>query len=304
MVKEPKKQPQAATAAAAEASVELTPEEILKAKKQEAKLAKQAEPTVAKQPVHKAKLEKSVKKVVSQPVRSRLERRGKKYQAVAKLIEPGKTYTVSEAAQLIPKIATAKFDGSVELHINLNVDPKQADQMVRGTTALPHGTGKNQRVAVLAADTKQQTAAKAAGADVIGHEDLLAKIEKGVFEFDILVTTPDQMAQLGKHAKLLGPKGLMPNPKSGTVTTDITKTVKELKAGRVEFRVDPAGIIHQVIGKVSFKPEQIAENLHGLLKAIQAARPTSIKGTYIERVSLTTTMGPSLRLDLADSLKS
>lgn len=276
-----------------------TPEAVLKAKKQAVKAEKKAEPAEDNSKKVKAKVEKAAAAPVK--VRSRLERRSKKYRKAAEHVEPNTFYSLDEAVALLPKTTYSKFDGSIELHINLNVDPKQADQLVRGTTPLPHGSGRSQRVAVF---TENAAVAKKAGADIAGTQEVIDQIEKNKFEFDILVATPDVMAQLGKHAKVLGPKGLMPNPKSGTVTKDIEKTVKELKAGRVEFRVDSAGIIHQVIGKVSFQPEQIAENLKALLKAVQAVKPPSVKGTYIQRLSITTSMGPGIKLDVSKVLAS
>lgn len=278
-----------------------TPEEILKAKKQAAR-AQKAEPEVKEKPIKVKAKKAEITKPKPQPQRSRLERRGKAYRKVAESVDLTKDYELAEALEVLPKTSYAKFDASVEVHVNLGVDPKQADQLVRGTIALPHGSGKSQTVAVFSDDAKVQETAKKAGADLVDMQKIINHIEKASFGFDILVSTPAMMSQLGKFAKALGPKGLMPNPKSGTVTNDIEKTVKELKAGRVEFRVDPSGIIHQVIGKISFKPEQLAENFKALIKAISQAKPASVKSTYIQRISLTTSMGPGLKINLAKAL--
>ncbi|HUD11753.1 MAG TPA: 50S ribosomal protein L1, partial [Candidatus Saccharimonadia bacterium] len=191
----------------------------------------------------------------------------------------------------------------VELHVNLGVDPRQADQMVRANVVLPHGTGKNLRVAVYA-DGKAAEDAKAAGADTVGSADLLAKIEKGQLDFDLLVSTPAGMAALGKVAKVLGPRGLMPNPKSGTVTQDVATAVKEAKGGKVEFRIDKQAILHQVIGKVSFSHEHLQENATTFLSAVLKAKPSSAKGTYVRALSATTSMGPGIKLDSAATISA
>jgi large subunit ribosomal protein L1 len=225
-----------------------------------------------------------------------LHQHGKKYREAATLIELGHPYTLDEALELARKTATTKFDGSVELHINLGVDPRQADQMVRATVVLPHGTGKTIRIAVFA-DGKAAEDAKAAGADLVGTTDLLASIEKGKLDFDMLIATPDKMAALGKVAKILGPRGLMPNPKSGTVTPDPAKAVSEAKAGKVEFRIDKQAIVHQLIGKVSFKPDDLRANATTLLSAILKAKPSATKGTYVKAISATTSMGPGIKVD-------
>lgn len=283
---------------------EQTPEEILKAKKTESKAIKKAGPKA-----ERAKKEESNDKPVKdsdakkQPVkqaRTRLERRGKNYRHVYETLENGKMYTLDEAIEILPKTSFVKFDPSVELHLKLGVDPKQADQNIRATVVLPHSSGKSQRVAVLAPKDKHKAATEA-GADVVGELDLLEEIKKDNFDFDILVATPDMMAGLGKFAKTLGPKGLMPNPKSGTVTNEIAKTVKELKGGRIEFRVDPSGIIHQTIGKLSLKSEGLKANAAALMKAVKAAKPASVKGVYMEKAHITTSMGPSLQLDIKEA---
>lgn len=290
-----------------ETTEEQSPEEVLKSKKKESKAAKKAGPK-AERAKDEAKTEDKAEKAESKEepakpqvqAKPRSERRGKKYHDAFKQVDRTKEYSLEEAIDLAQKTSYAKFDASVEMHINLGVDPKQADQAVRGTVALPHGSGKSQRVAALVPDDKVK-AAKDAGADVAGEKALLEQLGKGNFDFDILVASPDMMSQLGKHAKALGPKGLMPNPKSGTVTNDIAKTVKELKGGRVEFRIDGFGIIHQGIGKVSFKPEELVENAQTLLKAITQAKPDNLKNEYIQKITVTATMGPGIKALLPKS---
>ncbi|HSX16419.1 MAG TPA: 50S ribosomal protein L1 [Candidatus Saccharimonadales bacterium] len=221
------------------------------------------------------------------PARSRLERRSKGYRKAAEQIEKGKVYTLAEAMELAAKTSSVKFDASVELHINLGVDPRQADQNIRANLVLPQGTGKNVRVAVFADD-------KVDGADLAGVEKITAELEKGTINFDILVATPANMAKLGKYARLLGPRGLMPNPKSGTVTTDVAKAVAEAKAGRVEYRVDSTGIVHLAVGKVSFGGAKLLENAQAVMASIRSAKPASVKGNYVKAIHATTTMGPSI----------
>lgn len=237
--------------------------------------------------------------IVVPPSRSKLERRGKKYREAHKVIEAGKEYALKPALALVPKVATSKFDGAVELHIRLNVDPKQADQNIRDTIVLPAGTGKDVRVAVFA-EADDIADAKKAGADIAGAEDFLLQLDKGTIDFDVLIAKPQVMAKLGKYARLLGPKGLMPNPKSGTVTTDIAKAVKEAKAGRVEYRVDEAGIVHVAFGKVSFGPEKLLQNAEVLLRNIKSSKPSSVKGSFFVSAFIAPSMGPSIRLDLSE----
>lgn len=229
-----------------------------------------------------------------------LKRHGKKYRQSAELVDRTKLYEISEAVELAQKTATVKFDASVELHVNLGVDPRQADQMVRSSVVLPAGTGKNLRIAVLT-DSKQAEA-KEAGADLVGADELMAQIEKGELNFDKLVTTPDMMPKLSKLAKVLGPKGLMPNPKSGTVTTDVAKAVTEAKAGKVEFRIDKQAIVHQAIGKTSFKPEDLEANTKAMIDAIIKAKPSAAKGTYVTSMTMTTSMGPGIKLDVTKAI--
>ena len=220
----------------------------------------------------------------------------KRMAALSKNIEAEKLYALEDAAALVKKCATAKFDETVELHIRLGVDPKQADQQVRGTVNLPHGIGKTKKVAVVTKGDKQKLA-QAAGADIVGGEDLVEQISKGFLDFDILVATPDLMKDLSKLGKVLGPKGLMPNPKSGTVTMDVAKTVRELKAGRVEYKVDDYGIIHVPVGKASFEAPKIAGNARTVLEALLKAKPSASKGVYMLSVTMASSMGPGVRLD-------
>lgn len=221
---------------------------------------------------------------------------GKRYEALVKGMDLMKLNSLDEAAAVVKKCATAKFDETVELHVRLGVDPKQADQQVRGTVGLPHGLGKSKKVAVVVRGEKQKDA-QAAGADMVGAEDLIDQIAKGFTDFDVLVATPDMMKDLSKLGKVLGPKGLMPNPKSGTVTMDVAKTIKELKAGRVEYKVDDYGIIHVPVGKASFSADKIAGNARTVLEALTKAKPAASKGVYIMSITLTSTMGPGVKVD-------
>lgn len=228
--------------------------------------------------------------------RPKLERRGKKYQEVAKLIEKSKTYTLKEAIDLAIKSSPVKFDASVEIHARLGVDPRQADQNIRTTMVLPNGNGKTVRVAVFApADVCK--VAKAAGADIAEDEEFLKQLEKGTIDFDVLISTPQYMPKLGKFARLLGPKGLMPNPKAGTVTMDVEKAVKEAKAGKVEYRVDKQAIVHIGVGKVSFGADKLMENANAFFDSLKAQKPASLKGSYVKSVFVTTTMGPSIAIE-------
>ena len=222
---------------------------------------------------------------------------GKKYLDSVKLIEHLKQYDPEEAVDLITKTSKAKFDETVEISVRLGVDPRHADQQVRGAVVLPHGTGRTIRVLVIAKGPKADEA-KAAGADYVGAEDMIAKIQQeNWFEFDVCVATPDMMGMVGRIGRVLGPKGLMPNPKSGTVTMDVTKAVKEIKAGKVEYRLDKTAIIHCPIGKVSFGAQKLAENLQALMEAINKAKPAAAKGTYVRSLYLSSTMGPSVRVN-------
>ncbi|TMD58868.1 MAG: 50S ribosomal protein L1 [Chloroflexi bacterium] len=226
---------------------------------------------------------------------------GKRYRALAEKIERGKAYSPEEAVKLVKDTSQAKFDTTVEAHFRLGVDPKQADQLVRGTAILPHGTGKKIRVAVFATGDKAREA-EAAGADVVGADDLSKRIEGGWMDFDIAVATPDLMGMVGRLGRVLGPRGLMPNPRSGTVTNDISKAVRDAKGGRVEFRVDKTGVVHTIIGKASFTEAQLMENFTTLVDALVRARPSGVKGIYVRGAHLTSTMGPSAKLDLPQTL--
>lgn len=228
--------------------------------------------------------------------RPRLERRGKKYQAAHKLIDKSKTYTLKDAIELAVKTSPANFDATVEAHVRLNVDPRQADQNIRATIVLPNGSGKTVRVAVFA-PLDEAKIAKSAGADLTEEETLIKDLEKGIINFDVLISTPKYMPKLGKYARLLGPKGLMPNPKAGTVTTNIEKAVKEAKAGKVEYRVDKQSIIHIGLGKVSFGADKLHENATAFFNSLKAQKPASIKGTFIRSTFITTTMGPSIAIE-------
>lgn len=230
------------------------------------------------------------------PTRSRLERQGKKFRKAAEQVDADKAYSLEEALELATKTSTTKFDATVELHVNLRVDPRQADQNIRDNFVLPQGTGRTVRVAVFA-DVDDAAAAKKAGADIAGLEEVTKMLDKGSMDFDILIATPSQMAKLGKYARALGPRGLMPNPKSGTVTTDVAKAVAEAKAGRVEYRVDSTGIVHLGMGKVSFGTARLMENAQAVLANIKGNKPASVKGTYVKAIHISTTMGPSITVE-------
>jgi len=230
-----------------------------------------------------------------------MPKHGKKYLAAAKLIEPDRRYEIAEASELLPKLSISKFDGTVEAHLRLGIDPRHADQLVRGTVVLPHGTGKTSRVIVFAQGEKAQEALRA-GADEVGGDDLVKRIDDGWFEFDVAIATPDMMGTVGRLGKKLGPRGLMPNPKSGTVTFDIERAVSEIKSGRIEFKVDRAGIVHAPVGRASFSPEQLRANVASLVDAINRAKPSGAKGTYMRTLTLAPTMGPGVRIDIPSAL--
>jgi large subunit ribosomal protein L1 len=223
---------------------------------------------------------------------------GKKYKAAAAAIDPLRAYLPREAVEKAKAAGFAKFDESVDISLNLGVDPRHADQIVRGTVVLPHGAGKKVRVLVLAQGEKAKEA-EAAGADMVGPE-YVQKIKDGWTDVDVIIATPDMMGQVGQLGRVLGPRGLMPNPKSGTVTMDVTKAVKEVKAGKIEFRVDKTGNLHAPIGKKSFSAQQLHENLHAFLEAVMRARPSAAKGHYIKTATVSTTMGPGARIDTAE----
>ncbi|KRN99227.1 50S ribosomal protein L1 [Companilactobacillus kimchiensis] len=225
-----------------------------------------------------------------------MAKHGKKYTEALKQVDKDKRYTAEEAVELLKKVDFAKFDATVEVAVNLDVDPKQADQQIRGAIVLPNGTGKTQKVIVFA-EGQQAKDAEAAGADVVGSDDLVEKIQDGWLDFDVAVATPVMMAKVGRLGRVLGPKGLMPNPKTGTVTMDVTKAVNDIKAGQVTYRVDSNGLIHAPIGKISFDTNKITENFDTFFGAILKARPASLKGNYVTSVNMTSTFGPGLRIN-------
>lgn len=221
---------------------------------------------------------------------------GKKYQEAAKLVEAGKAYDLAEAVEVVKKTATAKFDETVDVAVRLGVNPKYADQQVRGAVVLPHGTGKTKKVLVFAKGDKVAEA-EAAGADYVGSDEYVAKIKEGWFDFDVTVATPDMMGVVGRLGRILGPRGLMPNPKLGTVTMDLTKAVNEIKAGKVEYRTDKAGNVHVPIGKVSFESEKLVQNLQTLLDTLVKVKPAAAKGQYMRNITISTTMGPAVTVN-------
>jgi large subunit ribosomal protein L1 len=227
--------------------------------------------------------------------------RGKKYQEAAKLVDRERVYAPDEAAELAKQTTTVSFDATIEAHLRLGVDPRHADQMVRGTVVLPHGTGKSVRVAVFAQGEKAQEALRA-GADEVGGEDLAKRIEAGWLEFDVALATPDSMGVVGRLGKILGRRGLMPNPKAGTITFDLERAIKEVKGGRVEFKVDKAAIIHVAVGKSSFEPQALVENLAALVDAVNRAKPSGAKGQYLRTLTIASTMGPGIRVDVPATL--
>jgi len=225
-----------------------------------------------------------------------MSKKGKKYSAVVDQIEQNKAYTLAEAAELVVKTSTTKFDASVDIDVRLGVDPRHADQMVRGTVSLPHGTGKSVRVLALVNPAKQEDDVNA-GADFVGLDDKIAEIEGGWLDFDVIVATPDVMGKLGKLGRVLGPRGLMPNPKSGTVTMEVGNAIREVKAGKIDFRVDKYGILHAAIAKASFDAQNVKENAEAFLQTVVKLKPSSAKGIYIKSIYLSTTMGPSIQVD-------
>lgn len=281
---------------AAEVQEEKTEAKTAKAGKRSAKALAEADEKAAKEARKTEKAEdeaESKPKQVAKPTRSRLERQGKKFREVAKLIDKSKTYSLKEAVELALKTNPAKFDASVEVHINLSVDPRHADQNIRDNLVLPAGTGKSVRVAVFDDE-------KVEGADLQGVETIAKALDKGDMNFDILIATPAQMPKLGKYARALGPRGLMPNPKSGTVTNDVAKAVREAKAGRVEYRVDSTGIVHIGVGKVSFKADDLQKNIQAVFASVKGNKPASVKGTYVKAVYLSTSMGPSVPVAVSE----
>ena len=280
---------EAAPAKAGKRSVKALAEADEKAEKEARKEAGDTSP----QDPEAEELKKKGPVPVTRPL---IDRRGKKYQAVAKKVETGKVYPLAEALALAVETNPAKFDASVEVHVRLGVDPRQADQNIRTTVSLPNGTGKTVRVAVFAPES-EHAAAKKAGADIVGDEDFTKQLDKEELNFDILVATPQYMPKLGKYARLLGPRGLMPNPKSGTVAADVAKAVTEAKAGKVEYRVDKQAIVHLAIGKVSFGADKLAKNAKAFFDSLASQKPSSLKGTYVRTVSISTSQGPGIKVE-------
>lgn len=279
--------------------VENDEKKTAKAGKRSAKAVAEAEEKTAKEERKKEdKADEAKPKPQQKPPRSKLERRSKNYRKKSELIKKDKEYSLSEALALACKTSSTKFDSTVELHIRLNVDPKQADQNIRDSVVLPAGTGKSVRIAVFCDDASTKKAI-AAGADIAGEQEILSALDKEQIEFDVLVAMPNMMVKLAKYARILGPKGLMPNPKSGTVTADVAKAVEQAKAGKIEYRVDSNGIIHVGAGKVSFGEAKLKQNVDELLSSVKQNKPASIKGSYIRSIFVTTTMGPSIAVELA-----
>lgn len=297
-----------ADAPAAEVSVQETPAKevkLAKAGKRSEKAIKEVEEKVAKEerkekgdttPQSEEAEAHTAKKGPKPITRPLIERRGKNYRKAAALVDKATVYSLSNALELAAKTNPSKFDASVEVHVRLGVDPKQADQNIRATVSLPNGTGKTIRVAVFAPES-DHAAAKKAGADIIGDEEFLKQLDKEDINFDILIATPQYMPKLGKYARLLGPRGLMPNPKSGSVATDVAKAVSEAKAGKVEYRVDKQSIVHLSIGKVSFDAKKLEENARAFFESLRSQKPTSLKGVYVKSTSISTTQGPSIKVE-------
>ena len=283
-----------------ETAVEETPATEEKFAKAGKKSKKHVEEVKAEEERQARKLEAAAepeKKAGPKPVtRTRLERRGKNYRKANEKVEKGKAYSIEDAVKLAIETSTVKFDATLEMHFRLGVDPRQADQNIRATVTLPAGTGKDTRVAVFA-PLDLAKAAKAAGADIAEDEEFTKRLDKEQLDFDVLISTPQYMPKLGKYARLLGPKGLMPNPKAGTVTTDIEKAVKEAKAGKIEYRVDKQAIVHVGLGKISFGTDKLMENINAFVESLKAQKPASIKGQYVKSVYISTTMGPSILVE-------
>lgn len=285
------------------APVQVVAETTTKAGKRSAKALREAEEAAEKAARKEAGdttpadgSDSTVKKGPKPVTRPLIERRGKNYRQVAEKVNSQQSYSLDEAIKLAVETNPSKFDASVEVHVRLNVDPRQADQNIRSTVSLPNGTGKTIRVAVFAPEA-DHAAAKKAGADVIGDEAILAQLDKETVDFDVLIATPQYMPRLGKYARLLGPRGLMPNPKSGTVATDVAKAVTEAKAGKVEYRVDKQAIVHLSIGKVSFGADKLIENARAFFDSLTNQKPTSLKGGYVKTIAVSTTMGPGIKVE-------
>ena len=263
----------------------------------EAKAEKEARKLAGDTTPQSEKAEVRTKKKGPKPItRPLIERRGKKYRKVAELVDKTTIYSLVDALEIATKTNPSKFDASVEVHVRMEVDPRQADQNIRATVSLPNGTGKTIRVAVFAPET-DHASAKKAGADVVGDDNFLKQLDRGEINFDILIATPQYMPKLGKYARLLGPKGLMPNPKSGSVATNVAKAVTEAKAGKVEYRVDKQAIVHLSIGKVSFGAKKLEENARAFFESLKLQKPSSLKGNYIKTISISTTQGPGIKVE-------
>ncbi len=287
------------------AKSKVKPTEVLAKAGKRSKKVQEAEAEKAAKEAKKAegKVKTAAEAEKPKPVQKpHVVRYSKNQKAARELLEKDKLYSLNEAVELLPKLSKVKFDATAELHATLNIDPKQADQMVRAAAALPAGTGKTVRVAVLAGD-KDSADAKKAGADISDAAELLSAISKGKFDFDILVATPEKMPELGRYAKTLGPKGLMPSPKSNTVTAKPAEVIAEIKKGRVELKNDPNGIVHVSFGKLSFSSKDLLANLKSVLAALQNARPTGVKGVYIKSLFVTSSMSPSIKLDVTEAIK-
>lgn len=280
---------------------ELVEAKVAKAGKRSSKAIKEAEEKIEKE-LRKEESDQTQEKITKKkPVsKSLVERKGKKYRDSISLIDKTKAYALAQATKIAVETSKTKFDSTVELHIRLGVDPRQADQNIRSTVILPNGTGKKIRVAVISSDLDKVKAATNAGAEIAGNEEIFQDLDKEKIEFDVLIATPEIMPKLGKYARLLGPKGLMPSPKSGTVTNEIEKAVNESKKGKVEYRVDSNGIVHLGIGKTSFGPDKLTDNAKSVFESIKSNKPATLKGSYILSIYLSTTMGPSIKINSSE----
>lgn len=288
----------------AETTTEVVEEAVKETKKDTAKAGKrsakaQAEATAKEVKEAKKEVKEEAKKVKQKP---RVKKYSKNQKASRELIDKSKLYGLKEAVEMLPKLSKTKFDATAEIHVTLNIDPRQADQIVRTNSVLPAGTGKAVKIAVIAGD-KEAQAAKAAGADMVDAEAIIKDISKEKFNFDVLIASPDKMGELGKLAKVLGPKGLMPSPKNGTVTNDPSKAVEEFKKGKVEIKNDANGVVHVAFGKLSFKNEDLYNNAKAVVKALASAKPAGVKGVFIKNMFVTASMSPSVKLDHAEAIK-
>ncbi|GAC1390843.1 MAG: hypothetical protein NVSMB46_01430 [Candidatus Saccharimonadales bacterium] len=289
------------TTASVPKAKEVTTKDTAKSGKRSDKAIKETEAKIAKEEKKSNETSGDDSKPKQKQNRSRtqLERKGKKYRKLAEAIDKSKSYGLKDAISLVLKTSPVKFDATVEIHVRLGVDPRHADQNIRDTIVLPSGTGKKVRIAVFA-ENDDVTAALKAGADTASNEEFLKQLDKGIIDFDVLIAPPMMMPKLGKYARLLGPKGLMPNPKSGTVAADVSKAVTEARAGRLEYRVDSTGIVHAGVGKVSFGEEKLLVNLQAIISSIKSNKPVALKGTYVKAIHLTSSMGPSVLVDLGE----